>query len=165
MARKTNKQKAQELVDAAGRLYDNAIPTPKKLKAWAKSTLPKMDEAINLDPDNAGAWLIRGIANGESGNHQDAIDDCNKAIRLDPEDSRAWFHRGVAKIHLKDMGGYDDMRKAEKLHSPEPPKPKPTLNDAFDNASAFEQFILGMAFILCFIGLLCAGEWLVLFFS
>ena len=114
MARKTDKQKAKELIDEVEHLFDRA-QTPKAKKAWAKSTLPKMDEAI----------------------------------RLDPEDSRAWFHRGTAKIHLKDMGGHDDMRKAEKLRSPEPPKPKPTLSDGSE--SAYEKFLWGMGFIIAFI--------------
>ena len=155
MARKTDKQKAQELIDEVEHLFDRA-QTPKAKKAWAKNTLPKIDKVIKLDPDNIGTWLVRGLVNSELGDHKGAIDNYDKAIELDPEDSRAWFQRGVAKIHLKDMGGYDDMRKAEKLHSPEPPKPKPTLADGFE--SAFGNFFLGLAMIFCFIGIVCVGQ-------
>ena len=119
MARKTNKQKAQELVEEAGRLYDGVCDanTPKKLKAWAKSTLPKMDEAIEINPKYIAAWNYRGSAKGKLGDHQGAIDDYNKAIEIDPSVAATWNNRGMAKSILGDhQGAIDDYTKAIELN-------------------------------------------------
>ena len=112
MARKTDKQKAQELVDEVERLFLEA-KTPQERKTWAENTLPKMDEAIKLDPNNADAWSDRGVAKNTLGDHQTAIADHNEAIRLNPKDVSIWNNRGGAKSKLGDYkGGIEDCTKA-----------------------------------------------------
>ena len=107
MARKTNKQKAQELVDEVERLYDE-VKTPHEKKTWAEKTLPKMNEAIELDPKNADAWTNRGVAKNMLGNHQGAMNDHDEALELDPQNATIWNNRGTAKYSLD---RYDDALK------------------------------------------------------
>ena len=117
MARKTNKQKAQELVAKMARLRSEA-KTPEELKAWAENALTEIDEAIKLDPGNAGAWFLRGLAKNDLGNQQGAIDDYTKAIELNPTDANLWNSRGLAKNASGDhQGAIDDFTKAIELNS------------------------------------------------
>ena len=52
--------------------------------------------AIELDPEDAGFYINRGIAYGASGNLSPAIRDLDEAIRLRPEDAIAYYNRGTA---------------------------------------------------------------------
>ena len=125
MARKTNKQKAQELIDEVKQRLDFVPPgrkvwrpeTDQEKKAWAQDALPKMDEVVTeLDPKNAWAWFLRGVANSELSNHQSAIDDYTTAIELDPKNDHAWNNRGEVKDKLGDyQGAIDDYNKAIEL--------------------------------------------------
>ncbi len=115
MARKTKKQKAQEFVDEASRLYNEAKDAQERT-AWAKNTLPKSEEAIKLDPSNARTWSWRGVAKANLGHHKDAIGDYSKAIELEPENAILWCNRGLAKSELDDsQGAIDDYSKAIKF--------------------------------------------------
>ena len=112
MARKTDKQKAQELVDEVDRLYLEAKTSQEKI-AWAKDALPKMKKAIELDPKNAEAWNNQGGAKSALGDYQGAIDDCTKAIEIDPKHAAAWHNRGAAKSDLSShRNAIDDFTKA-----------------------------------------------------
>ena len=116
MASKADKRKAQELVKEVERLHDK-VKTPLEKKTWAKNTLPKMDEAINLDSEDFAAWSTRGFAKNELGDHQDAIDDCTKAIEINPKYATAWNNRGGAKNELGDhQGAIDDCTKAIEIY-------------------------------------------------
>ena len=120
MARKTNKQRAQELVDEVARRYDGA-KTPLRKKSWARSTLSKMNKAIELDKNNANAYFFRGIAKSRSGDLLGAIDDYTKAIELDPKDAAKWRARGLAKRRSsKILGAIEDYNKAIELDPKNP---------------------------------------------
>ena len=117
MARKTNKQKAQELVAEVARLRSEA-KTPEELKAWAENALTKMDEeALKLDSKNAGAWFLRGLAKNDLGDQQGAIDDYSEAIKLNPTDANLWVNRAIEKDELGDrQGAIEDFTEAIKLN-------------------------------------------------
>ena len=57
-------------------------------------TIRDMDEIINLDPENALAYTIRGSVYCQKGNYDLAIADLDKAIRLDSEDAVAYTRQG-----------------------------------------------------------------------
>ena len=58
------------------------------------------DRAIRLKPDDADAYLNRGVAKAELGRHDAAIADYDEAIRLKPDDAAAYSNRGNAKTKL-----------------------------------------------------------------
>ena len=106
---------AQKFVDDAKQLYDEA-KTPQEKKAWAKTTLSKMDRAINHDSENADAWNSRGLAKIELGDQRSAVEDCTKAIEIDPKNAHAWNNRGAARNALYDVqNAIDDLTKAIEL--------------------------------------------------
>ena len=53
------------------------------------------NEAIRLDPNDAGAYSNRGLAYDKKGDHDKALADCVEAIRLDPKCVDAYFNRGL----------------------------------------------------------------------
>ena len=115
MARKTNKQKAQKLIDEVEHLYDEA-KTPHEKKTWAETALPTIDEAIELDPNNADAWSDRGIARVRLGYHDSALDDSTRAIELKPKDATLWSNRGLVKSESGDhQSALEDYNKAIEL--------------------------------------------------
>ena len=59
------------------------------------------DAAIELNPDDAGAYINRGNAKAMLGQHTAAIIDFNTAIRLQPNDAEAYVNRGNAKANLE----------------------------------------------------------------
>ena len=120
MARKTNKQKAQELVEEVARLHSEAKTSLKK-RTWARSTLSKMNKAIELDKNNANAYFFRGIAKSKSDALRGATDDYDKAIELDPNDAAKWRARGLAKRRSgRSRSAIEDYDKAIEL-DPENP--------------------------------------------
>lgn len=94
-------KRAQKLVDEAEKRYLEA-KSKEERRQWAETQLSRMDVAISLDPDNDGAWDVRGVAKLELGDYQGAIDDCTKAIELNPKNDMAWNNRGSAKYHLSE---------------------------------------------------------------
>ena len=52
--------------------------------------------AIDLNPDNADAYINRGAAYIKEGKHDLAIENCNKAIQLRPDYALTYSNRGVA---------------------------------------------------------------------
>jgi len=55
-------------------------------------------KAIKLKPEEAGAYLNRGIVYSKMGLHDNAIDDYTKVIQLDPDYAEAYNNRGWAYI-------------------------------------------------------------------
>ncbi len=74
------------------------------------------NEAIQLKPDNAIAYLNIGIAKDYLQDHYGGISDINKAIQLKPDYAVAYECRGIAKYYLKDYtGAIADFSKAIQL--------------------------------------------------
>ncbi|BAY17076.1 hypothetical protein NIES21_29100 [Anabaenopsis circularis NIES-21] len=64
-------------------------------------------------PEEFYAW---GIAEGQKGNHQQAISYFNQAIAAKPEYAGAYLARGIAKYQLFDrQGAFEDAQIADKL--------------------------------------------------
>ncbi|GHV09170.1 hypothetical protein AGMMS50229_18820 [Campylobacterota bacterium] len=59
-------------------------------------------QAIEIDPNNADAYLFRGISYGALGDHPKAIADYTRAIEIDPSDVRAYNKRGESYSELDD---------------------------------------------------------------
>jgi lipoprotein NlpI len=58
------------------------------------------DKAIALDPKNASAFLVRGVAHALLRKPNDAIADFSKAIALDPDAAEAYNRRGMEHFKL-----------------------------------------------------------------
>ena len=82
--------------------------------------------AIDLNPDNADAYINRGAAYIKEGKHDLAIENCNKAIQLRPDYALTYSNRGVAydKKDEHDLA-ISDYDKAIEL--------KPNYADAYNN--------------------------------
>jgi tetratricopeptide (TPR) repeat protein len=72
-------------------------------KGWALGNQGKYaeaiqayDEAIRLDPEDAGPWNDKGSALYNLGKYAEAIQAYDEAIRLDPGDAIAWYNKGSA---------------------------------------------------------------------
>ena len=62
-----------------------------------------IDRAISLDPNNAVAYLGRGMAKRMTGKFQDAITDFDRSISLNPKESSAFTERGQAYMSLNQI--------------------------------------------------------------
>ena len=52
-----------------------------------KMLIVDYDKVIQLDPKSSGAYVNRGEAKSNLGQHEPAIVDCDMAIRLDPNNA------------------------------------------------------------------------------
>ncbi len=83
-------------------------------------------KALRLKPDFADAYINRGNALSQLGQHEAALTDYDKALRLNPDLAEAYLNRGVAQA---DLGQYEkalaDYNEALRL--------KPNLAEAYLN--------------------------------
>jgi tetratricopeptide (TPR) repeat protein len=88
---------------------------------WA---IPDLTEAIQLDPDFAGSYLLRAVAFGETGDNDGLIADATTGIELEPDEStffrlraRGYANKGdhekaiadlteAIRLYPKDAGPY-----------------------------------------------------------
>jgi tetratricopeptide (TPR) repeat protein len=78
---------------------------------------PDYDQAIRINPNDAVAFLNRGVAYAYKGQYDRAIQDCDQAIRFDPNFAVAFSNRGLAKRAKGDSAGGDaDIAKAKQLN-------------------------------------------------
>src|ERR1700722_17238808 len=63
------------------------------------------NKAIEQNPQNADAYIYRGVAKSFLKDYAGVVADDTKAIELNPQDSEAYVYRGVAKNFLKDSRG------------------------------------------------------------
>ena len=75
------------------------------LKGECSDAIKDYNEAITLDPDNASAYISRGITKFELEKYFDAIKDYDKFISLAPDFAFAYNNRGLVKA---DLGHYSD---------------------------------------------------------
>jgi tetratricopeptide (TPR) repeat protein len=75
------------------------------------------DEAINLNPKNAGAYVNRGLALARQGDVEGALKDYGQAITFNPQQWEAYFNRAT---ELRDCGklreAIDDLNQVVKLN-------------------------------------------------
>ena len=67
--------------------------------------LASYDKAVFIRPNNADAWLNRGVVLENLGQFSEAVDSYDKAIILQPAYAEAWYNRGIA---LRKLGRYAD---------------------------------------------------------
>ena len=58
--------------------------------------IAKYTEAIRLDPNNADAYTVRGVAYIQKKDYDRAIADCTEALRLNPNIADEYRKRGFA---------------------------------------------------------------------
>ena len=88
-----------------------------RIRAQASSSLEadiqKWTTEINTYPDNSLAFINRGVARHQMGDHAGAILDFSKAIELDPSSALAFNNRGLSRVKLEDFeGATSDFSKA-----------------------------------------------------
>ena len=84
------------------------------------------DEAIKIDPRNAGSYCLRGISNDALGSHAQAIADFSKAIAIEARNSVAFEGRGSASEALGNHAkAVTDLTKAIELN--------PSFAEAYNN--------------------------------
>ena len=60
----------------------------------AEEALRSFDRAIDLEPDDALAWINRGTVLGELKKYEDSLGALDKAIDLEPDNTLAWIIKG-----------------------------------------------------------------------
>ena len=66
-----------------------------------KKAIKNYDKAIEINPQNAGAYYNRAGAKNELKKYKEAIQDYDRAIELDPKNVAAYYNRAGAKNELK----------------------------------------------------------------
>ena len=56
------------------------------------------DTAIELNPDDADAYVLRSAAKVDKGDLDGAVADGTKAIAIDPDEADAYINRGIANL-------------------------------------------------------------------
>lgn len=75
-------------------------------------------KALDQDPGNPTAYLLRGNSYMEINNHHAALADYNKAIEIDPKNDTAYYNRGEAKRILNNASAaIRDYNKAIELNA------------------------------------------------
>lgn len=75
------------------------------------------NHAIEISPDYAYAYTIRGSAYGALGQFSEALKDCNRALEMDSEDAYAYTTRGSVYLSLKQYEkALSDYSKALDIH-------------------------------------------------
>ncbi|MBF0516689.1 MAG: tetratricopeptide repeat protein [Nitrospirae bacterium] len=75
-----------------------------------------LTKALEADPQNADAYMLRAIAYGKQGAHKEAIADLDKAISINPRLTEAYVNRGIAYAALsKHTDAIADLDKALQL--------------------------------------------------
>lgn len=81
----------------------SALQATKKLRTGdLAGALKDYNQAIAQNPKDADAYVNRGIAQDELGQHQAAIADYTKALELKPDQILAYYNRANAYHQLKE---------------------------------------------------------------
>lgn len=67
-----------------------------------KTAIKCYDLSLDIDPNQSGVWLMKGIAFGELNQPYEALTCFKRALKLEPNNSMAWFCKGVV---LGELGG------------------------------------------------------------
>jgi len=91
-----------------------------------KNSIIAYSISLELNPDNANAYINRGIAYAKQQKYNEAIKDYNKAIELNPDLTEAYNNRGNAYAKLGEYNrAIEDYNKAVELN--------PDLVGAYNN--------------------------------
>jgi tetratricopeptide (TPR) repeat protein len=78
------------------------------------------DQAIEQNPDDGLAWLMRGMALENQQNYEQAIVAYDRVVQIQPEDALAWFKRGAVLQNLgrseEALTCYDQVLKFQSDH-------------------------------------------------
>ncbi len=72
----------------------------KRMSGDYAGAIREFTDAIDLDPNAATTYVLRGICRAELGQHFAAISDYDIAIRLKPDYAEAYLQRGISKAVL-----------------------------------------------------------------
>jgi thiazole synthase ThiGH ThiG subunit/tetratricopeptide (TPR) repeat protein len=70
-----------------------------------EEAIAAFEEAINLKPKVAIAWISRGVALERLQLHNEALASHEQAIQLEPDNFLAWYNKGV---QLQELGRYQE---------------------------------------------------------
>lgn len=70
-----------------------------------EESIAAFEEAINLKPKVAVAWISRGVALERLKLHNEALASHEQAIQLEPDNFLAWYNKGV---QLQELGRYPE---------------------------------------------------------
>lgn len=71
--------------------------------------LEAIEKAVELEPEDASNWRLKGVALGELKRHDEALEAIEKAIELEPEDAFNWWCKGII---LRELKCHDEALKA-----------------------------------------------------
>ena len=89
-------------------------PSPEQIQVFEKA-IADYTQAIRLDPNNAIAYMERGLTNLQKGDNEKAINDCNHSLRLDPNNNRTYLIIGFAYAGNFDLA-IEDLSQLIKLN-------------------------------------------------
>ncbi|MDF5727458.1 MAG: tetratricopeptide repeat protein [Rhizonema sp. PD38] len=85
-----------------------------------KGAIEDFNQVFKIEPNNAYAYVGRGLASFSLEQYQVAKMDFDKAVEINPDIAYAYYFRGFANYALKDrQGAIADLRKASMLFKKE----------------------------------------------
>jgi len=118
-------QTAKDLTQKGRELYE---------KREYMEALLNLNKAIEIDPNYAAAYYVRGNIKEAFEDHHGAMKDYNKSIEKNPKFSDAYFVRGNVKMNLQDYyGAIDDFSAAIGLNE--------NYIEAYFNRGKAKQFL------------------------
>ncbi|MBE9572188.1 MAG: tetratricopeptide repeat protein [Proteobacteria bacterium] len=65
-----------------------------------QEALEEIEKAIEIDPNNADAWAMKGSVLSDLGRHQEAFEALEKSLELDPDNLNALMHKSYSLFNL-----------------------------------------------------------------
>ena len=91
-----------DILTSSTAVEDNERGVDNEEQGQTDSAIDEFDEANALNPQDAYAYLSRGLAYYDKGDYVRAIADFDEAIALDPQDALAYANRGYAYHNVGD---------------------------------------------------------------
>ncbi len=88
----------------------------KKADEFFKKSIDDCEKILEIDPDYADAYFLKGVAAQYQGAWQDGIDAFSECVKLDPKRAEAYHRRGEIYDNIGDyMNSSVDFKKASEL--------------------------------------------------
>ena len=85
-----------------------------------RGAIANFNQVLNIDPNNAYAYIGRGFSRFSLGSYRGAKKDFDKALEITPDIAYAHFFRGFTLVMLEDkQGGIADLKQASILFKQE----------------------------------------------